>query len=73
MLALSPHRKKALGLDPQAGRGLSVSGLIVLPVFSGRSGLLPWSHEHLHVRCKLAVGVSVNGCLSLWVKSGVDC
>ncbi len=73
-LALLPHSKRVLGLNPPADWDPSVWSLHVLlvpaGVFSGYSGFLPQSTDmQVRLICdsKLPVGVSVSGCLSLYV------
>ncbi len=78
-LALLPHSKRVLSLNPPANWGPSVWSLHVLLmptwVFSGYSGFLPQS-KHMQVRLigdsKLPIGVSVSGCPSLYVSPVTD-
>ena len=72
-----PHSNKVPSSIPRSDRGLSVWSLHGFP--SGHSSFLPQSENVLIGwigDCKLAVGMSVNGCMSLYValwSSGSGC
>ena len=60
-LALSPHSKRVMGLNPPAGWGLSV-----FLNLHGYSGFLPQMQVTDDSGLPIGVKMSVNGCLSLY-------